>query len=775
MADTMPSWPRIQFSVALTHGPDGSVLSSSSVGWMDLGPRMRGPWSAPPSGRQYELDQVQSGTLTLALQNQDRLLDPTNSSSPVAPYMVPMRPCRMEAVWPPSQNRLTKALASGATTAFVATAGAFFLASGLVAAPSGHTTASSWAVPASTPAGAQAVPGTNGVTVIDSTAITVTPGERITLSAYLSRQAAGGDTTVQSQVSLAWFRYDETYLSTSGGAVATVPRQGSWVRAIAIATVPAGAAYCRPVWQMPNATVAANLLYATGWQWERATAATAWADPGTVYPLWTGAVERWPQTWDYQGTYGLLKITAIDAMAALATQNLEPSLPLQLKRFSPSRMFPLNEPEQSTQFYDATGKTRPAVIGISRGLGGGTLTSGQSVEGGGSYGNPGPVLRIDNPFPSLSIDSGCSFLVLDKPGPPTTGAWTRIVCFRTTQVPVVVMTLWCALGPGAFVGAGSQARAWMYLDPAGTLNVQIVNSAGLGGAFAVPIGGLCDGNWHLATMGLSASGLVMNASVDGQVYGITLAQNSHPTGIVADLLGSCATYPTGANLWNYDGDLAYATEVPSLVSDPDLNALGEGFADGWIGDPTWQRMGRILDLASYKGPWRHGAANSSMGGFPGGDTDVMSALQVLADTEAGAVFVPGSGALTVHGRAWRFWQTSPVATFGEDAAAGEIPYNGDFVIDHDPTRIYNTVTVTNTGAVGAAADTSTEVSATDYASQAQYLPRSMAHATNLADTGDAAARTAASPVCCTNTRPLTCGSARSTSTSARTRPCSLRC
>jgi hypothetical protein len=50
-------------------------------------------------GRQYEVDQFQSGTCSLTLRASTRLFDPDNTASPFRPYLIPMRQIRVSAVW----------------------------------------------------------------------------------------------------------------------------------------------------------------------------------------------------------------------------------------------------------------------------------------------------------------------------------------------------------------------------------------------------------------------------------------------------------------------------------------------------------------------------------------------------------------------------------------------------------------------------------------------------------------------------------------------------
>lgn len=51
------------------------------------------------TGRQYELERFQSGTLTLTLRTASRLFDPEFTSGPFFPWLLPLRQVRVSAVW----------------------------------------------------------------------------------------------------------------------------------------------------------------------------------------------------------------------------------------------------------------------------------------------------------------------------------------------------------------------------------------------------------------------------------------------------------------------------------------------------------------------------------------------------------------------------------------------------------------------------------------------------------------------------------------------------
>lgn len=81
----------LQVEVAFTSPP-----GASSFAWIDISPYVRS--GSIRRGRQNELDRYEPGVCTLVLSNNDRRFDPTYSSSPYYPYILPMRRMRV-TVW----------------------------------------------------------------------------------------------------------------------------------------------------------------------------------------------------------------------------------------------------------------------------------------------------------------------------------------------------------------------------------------------------------------------------------------------------------------------------------------------------------------------------------------------------------------------------------------------------------------------------------------------------------------------------------------------------
>jgi hypothetical protein len=143
------------------------------------------------------------------------------------------------------------------------------------------------------------------------------------------------------------------------------------------------------------------------------------------------------------------------------------------------------------------------------------------------------------------------------------------------------------------------------------------------------------------------------------------------------------------------------------------------------------RVSAILDEMSWPAGMRSiqtGAALLAAHTYAG--ASALSALQEIALSEAGVLFVSPTGVVTFHNRHQRLASNSVQATFSNRPGVGELPFS-----EAKPTyrreRIYNTAAI-------AAAD-GTVKTAEDATSVGRFRPRAFPRATLLADPNDAQA------------------------------------
>lgn len=84
-----------ELKVAVAFGIDPLAVPAPAD-WTDISAYVRG--ASIRRGRQHELARTEAGTATIRLRNTDRRFDPTNTASPYAPNVIPMRRVRVQAL-----------------------------------------------------------------------------------------------------------------------------------------------------------------------------------------------------------------------------------------------------------------------------------------------------------------------------------------------------------------------------------------------------------------------------------------------------------------------------------------------------------------------------------------------------------------------------------------------------------------------------------------------------------------------------------------------------
>lgn len=646
---------------------------------------------------------------------------------------------RWQMPWTPGVNLLPQPVATGAESLNPATdsltpywySGAtgttVTRATNLTAAPSGQSTAIAWSAPSGSTTSLALYAGSNAGTPTGPAADTVqvTAGLPYTASAYLTR--TGPDATVTVTANIAWYGVDGTLLSTTTGSAATVTTSG-WVRATATGTAPASAVWGRMLLKVatPSSFTGTETIYTTGWQMEQAASASVWADPGPPVFLFTGMVERWPESWDdLDGTYGTSKLECVDAFAALAQFPLGDPFINELLTYNPNFIYALADPAGSTTVVDTAARRIAAPVENSP-RGPGSITFGSSVistnPGGAFTGTSGTVATVVNDGSLISPPTGETYIPLHKttlsPGPPASAAWTRILAFRTTQSTDINhrYTMWTAFRPGTRL-----CQFTLQNDPAGYASIEYANGA----MYVITANGINDGNWHLAAIGVNPATGAGTVWCDGAVIGTATGLPAAGTS-TADLIG-CDGDPTTNNYYyGYIGDLAFATELPLMLTNAQMTSLYNSWRNASSGESTAARWSRILNWVGYAGATSVGAGSTSSMG-PATDVPGQSALEALnavAATENGESYANAAGALTFLGRAALYGVRTPAAIFGEGRPvgnAGEWPAEIG-AIDFDPSHIANDVQITQYK--------SAVYTATDATSKRRYFPRRLQRTVN---------------------------------------------
>lgn len=730
-----PNWPVIMDDWAPFWNCNGG--DSPLDRYVEVTSRTRGSNSIQ-RGRQYELDQVRAGEYTVTLANTDAVLDPANVSGPWYGHILPFQPYRKRAQWPPTVNLLTQVQATGGDlggqplgaintsnsgpSIFTETdpATGQFVASGTAWQGS---TVMQFQVPTTATAG-QLICWTPQPGVV--------PGQTYTVQMQVRNATASS--SAQVAAAFRTLNASNAVVSTATGSTVTLTGSptAAWASITVTGTAAATAAMMYIGVQVISPPGATCNVQVDGWQLEKGSSASAWVQPGVWYPMYGGFVERWPSQWDMAGTYGTVNPTVVDAFGLLSQRQLSDPLTMEINNHNPRFLYKLDDPQGSDHASDATGKQPPATLGVSK-YGVGSLAFGNSVTAtdlvnGVFTGGSSSVATFNNPNPGTNFYAAATFIALTTagirgPAGAFASDFTRIVAFRYTgPVPTTgYATVWSS----APKNKGSQSELGIVIANDQKPYIIIYGPSGSGVQLNPPGGTVCDGNWHLITYSFNSAALGMSVGMDGVTGGIaTLTSAMLPTDLNSDSLGSYVEVELGnAASWNYKGDIAYAAEFPAVLSGSDLTQIYNAWKSSCAGESTDARYARILRYAGYIGPSSvQTGLTTSMGPANIGGQDAVSALQAVVDTENGEHFVDRSGRVTFRSRSARYNTTTPVYTFGENAAAGEWPYE-DAALDYDSTRLGNVVTVTQPS-------TGQQFTAADTTSITNYFPRTLTRTIN---------------------------------------------
>jgi len=707
---TNPNWPNWEEAISFLNTPTSTPNPKT---WVDVTSRTQGS-ATVTRGRQYEKAQTQTGTGTLTLRNADGAFNPDNTSSQFYPLVLPYRGYRKRAQYPATVNRLTASQATAGVTTYDDFGVSTTLAAGVLPAyvsqgasyalstdGSGHYTS---AIPSSPAANTQLMwfsgfsfaPGTNytGQVTVTSTAscvvqviwrTTFTNGTTTTTGAVGSTVTASGSPQVVSSnytTPTNIIGLELGLLLVSGSASATLSTSKVQVNAGSLAT------------------------YAT---------------PGPWYPIFTGYIQQFPQTWTDGGTNGLTTVSIIDAFGWFANQKLHSPAYHELLVLSPTFAYFLDEPQTASSVVDATSNQNPITFQDIQSGGSGVVgtTLGGTNAPKGDWSDAYPPRGIGGPVATFANYGTGGATVLDlgdagsQVGPPSNSAWTRIWAFRAPVGSPAAkgQGIWGAFAPGdptvgfsgytLAIGGSFQGDLQFSINNFGS---STFNTISLSSSISV-----LDGYWHLAIVTCASDGKTITGYYDGSALTpVTSASDlrincSYPG---VEFLGA-EVYPGQTIQSGYTGDLAYVGGLSVALSAAQVSLLYSTFRYGGSGLGTASSASRFADIlrwAQWNGSQAednyltgstvtYGPATELLASRDQTGTDVVSALQTVVDTENGMDYVARNGAITLKGRRARYNLTTAATTFGENN--GEVHYN-PAAFAYDPLQITTDAQLTQT-------------------------------------------------------------------------------
>lgn len=710
---TNANYPLVYVEASFGAEPGDPTAPIFETGWVDLTSYTLTQGETAgihiERGRQYELAQPESGTLTVQMNNVAGDFDPGWPGSPFYCDAINSNPCFQQGItgWTAVNNAR---LASSAAHTF---------ASGQGAVSTGSLQF--------TGDGATAAPGAR------CEAEAVTPNAPYSMSAWVYN-AAGWSSGVT--VALNWQTVAGSAISTSASSAVPVPA-ATWTQVTLTGVSPPA-----------TARLATGQVNAAG---TPGTAATFWvaeAGPnqgtgpmgtgllrleipirvtaywqGRRYPVGSGCVERWPQDWPDMPQWGMSTLTATDQVGAASSTNMPSAVQGEILCDAPYACFPFSEQysaatstingvsktssecdgliavntsrvnQKTAAYHD--GGSEPVETGQSLGFlgdsGTGMGTSGYSSFDNSGERGPGAQYGPDSGLPQIGASTAASFemwftvqQIADVAGTEQT-----MQLFQVLGRPNIASTQPNTISPGFILSAGV-----LFPATSGSPVIYIQATQNLvftAGATPLTLGGLA----HVVVVITGGTaGFYVNGVFQGNIAGTAA------TGPIVGLVFGEASWPYSSagfytSNWNYA--MAYGTVYPYLLAGNRVSQHYTSGGAGFSGDSIMTRFGRYLAW-SFAGlqPAGPGGVTDNMGLGPAYSTDgtaLADSLNGDALSSGAMWYANANGNLVMLPRP-ALYNLPTTVTFGDDTLAGEVPYEPAAGFDYDNTYLQNIVQAT---------------------------------------------------------------------------------
>lgn len=427
---------------------------------------------------------------------------------------------------------------------------------------------------------------------------------------------------------------------------------------------------------------------------------------GVTYPVFSGYVERWPQSWD-GSRYGWSKAAAVDTLAPLAAVTLPAATEAEILQDGPYAYWPCNDSQQATAAGNASGRTQNTLVQqvVTFGVGTATAAFGAQI---GLPGDTGTGWQQSGVVSTSPSNAGYILTTADRgiPQPPN---GVGIELWTQTPSPVLSLgtTFACLAAPS---GANSGPLIYFGLNatngnPSVTAGTSVANDTATNTGL-----NLFDGKWHHHFVWTTAT------NVKWWIDGVKQIDHNWTMTLIAGMSlftingFGLASESTSVN----NGIYAHVGLYDVLPTPSRIVAHYQAGATGFAGEGSGTRSQRILSYGSWTQPRLVDA----------GDTAMQAAADILGktapdalgnafDTEIGLPSVDGSGTIRIRARHYTYNRPAQW-TFDEQSGT---PFDGSLSFDFDPSFVDNRITVDrNNGGQGIAQDQT---------SQKKYFVRSL--------------------------------------------------
>ena len=340
---------------------------------------------------------------------------------------------------------------------------------------------------------------------------------------------------------------------------------------------------------------------------------------------------------------------------------------------APSCLYLLQEADGSTSFADVTGTQGTAVIGNSS-LGAGVVAAGQTPTSGVFEG--GTFVDITNAAYSTSIGTArCAGSYLEFTHPDLSAV-------TSYSYEVWVTTLTSPPGQNAAV-LSTQPGPIFAVESTGVVIFSAL------AASATTAKSICDGGVH-QIVGVVTGGVGSTVYIDGVLAASAAGTGSGGFGVLPTTLGMSLAAPgSTAGFLPFSGGVSHAAIYPTALSAARVLAHYQAGTTTLAGERTDQRVARLLSYRANSGSTLD-TGLGTMGVQNIAGRSLQDCLLEVAQTEAGALYIDGTGKVNFRSRS-RLFNPTPSVTL--NMASGGVNFGSNW--REDTQNVINDATVTN--------------------------------------------------------------------------------
>lgn len=466
-----------------------------------------------------------------------------------------------------------------------------------------------------------------------------------------------------------------------------------------------------------------------------ASASTFTTSGPVIFPVTRSYVERWTRTWRSAGFEGMAGTPVVDGFAALNSIRILPDYTVAALALLPTHYWSMRSGSALGGILaEISGNDGPPLAAASGVFGAGTAPSfGSSVTLAGDFGATGVGFIPDQTVSAANFGkqaatvvgagqaiNGISGFVWpgflgNLPAGLAISAWDGTVAcwFKcTTKSPdntTSLLTLVDMTTTRALISIGINVSGQPYVTSTGPSSVLSATGTGnyLDNQPHFLVGTIDQVNGGSTTVNIYIDGVLSaTANVSTATFG-----GIHPKD--ANSISVGGLFDTVQMFGVANGTVLHVGLYSRELSSTEILNLYNAGRTGNNAELTGTRLARHFTQAPYVGTTRFSAGSTTLQPPTwSGSTDLLSEAQDIAVFAEGGTFWMGpDGAAVFEGRQDRWLRLTSQATFGEDTAAGEIPYLDGIEFDYDPAFVFANVQVTrsngNTFFGGLAADVAT--------------------------------------------------------------------